>query len=379
MRRAIAATRGSDDGLDVVALVESNSATQEPEVIYEHLVGDSNSQDRAVEAVQAHDVAVVQHEYGIYGGQDGEEVLDFVVQLDLPTVVILHTILKSPTPRQRMILEAIVDQSDSTVVLSRSALSRLASAYDVDQRKLLFIPHGAAQGLSGPRLKSGTRPLVMTWGLIGPGKGLETSIEAFAALGDIRPLPRYVILGNTHPKVYASQGDAYLLGLKAGASTLRLDGVVEFDGRHLDLDSLVVAIREADIILIPYESTDQVTSGVLVEAVAAGKPVISTAFPHAIEMLSTGAGTVVPHSDADAMSHALRNVLTNPKVATRMADVARSLAPELLWPAVAAKYEAVFWDLVAGPAAGTVKVGARHAEASAEIRSEEHTSELQSH
>ncbi|MBK5266629.1 MAG: glycosyltransferase, partial [Acidimicrobiia bacterium] len=260
---AIATGRGSDDGLDVVALVEVDSKGQKPEVICEHLAGDANSLDRAVETLQAHDVAVVQHEYGIYGGRDGEEVLDFAYQLDVPTVVILHTVLESPTPRQKMILEAIVDQSDRAVVLSKSALRRLASRYDVDQRKLAFIPHGAAQGLSGPSLATGTRPLVMTWGLISPGKGLETSIEAFGALTDIRPLPRYLILGGTHPKVHASQGDAYLSGLKAGASALGLDGVVEFGGRYLDLDPLVMAIREANVILIPYESKDQVTSGVL--------------------------------------------------------------------------------------------------------------------
>jgi len=252
-------------------------------------------------------------------------------------------------------------------VLSRSALRRLASRYDVDQRKLVFIPHGAAQGLSGPPLTGGTRPLVMTWGLIGPGKGLETSIEAFAALTDVRPLPRYVILGQTHPKVHAAQGDAYLSGLMARASGLGLDGVVAFGGRYLDLDSLVMAIRTADVVLLPYESTDQVTSGVLIEAVAAGKPVIATAFPHAIEMLSSGAGMVVPHSDADAMSSALRTVLTNPQVATRMADVARSLAPELLWPAVAARYEAVFSSLVDDQPAA-VPIGARHSRTLAEIR-----------
>jgi glycosyltransferase involved in cell wall biosynthesis len=250
-----------------------------------------------------------------------------------------------------MILESIVDKSDRTVVLSQSALARLTTRYDVDRQHVLFIPHGAAKGLFGPSLAGGTRPVIMTWGLIGPGKGLETAIDAFGCLTDIHPPPRYVILGETHPKVHASQGDAYLLGLKARARALGLDGIVSFGGRYLDLDSLVMAIRRADIILIPYDSTDQVTSGVLVEAVAAGKPVVATAFPHAIEVLTTGAGQVVPHSDADAMSAALRNLLTNPQTANHMADVARSLAPDLLWPAVAARYESMFSELAAGQSA----------------------------
>ena len=156
-----------------------------------------------------------------------------------------------------------------------------------------MVPHGATASLAGPSLAHGTRPVVLTWGLIGPGKGLETAIEALAALRDLRPLPRYIILGRTHPKVRLAQGDTYRDGLVALVHDLGLDDVVEFDGRYLDIDSLTLAVRQADIVLLPYESTEQVTSGVLVEAIAAGKPVVATAFPHAVEMLGTGAGLVV--------------------------------------------------------------------------------------
>lgn len=366
LRSAIATGRGSDDGLDVIALGGGRAQAHSSEVRYTHLLGDAHSLDRAIEVLQSDDVAVIQHEYGIYGCPDGKEVLDFVIRLDIPTVVILHTVLERPTARQKMILEALVDRSDRAVVLSKSALVRLANRYEVDQRKVLHIPHGAAQALSGPPLSSGTQPLVMTWGLLGPGKGLETSIKAFAGLTDLRPLPRYLILGETHPKIHLSQGDAYLSGLMARSSALGLNDVVEFGGRYLDLDSLVTAIRKANVILIPYESTDQVTSGVLVEAIAAGKPVIATAFPHAIEMLSTGAGVLVPHSDAGAMSSALRRVLTNPQLETRMANQARSRASALFWPAVAQKYEAVFSSLVDDPIPA-VPIGSVHSMALSEI------------
>jgi len=197
---------------------------------------------------------------------------------------------------------------------------------------------------------------------------LETALDAFAAVKDLQPLPRYVILGKTHPKVQAAQGDSYLEGLKAKANALGLEDVVEFDSRYLDTDSLAAEIRQADVVLLPYESTEQVTSGVLVEALAAGKPVVATDFPHAVEMLSDGAGALVPHSDPEAMASALRNLFSEPGVAARMATKATSLGSTLHWPVVAGRYEAIAsalverQTLVAGfssgrRAAGLAKVG----------------------
>jgi glycosyltransferase involved in cell wall biosynthesis len=146
--------------------------------------------------------------------------------------------------------------------------------------------------------------------------------------------------------VRAVHGDEYLEGLKARVRSLGLDDVVEFDGRYLDTDSLVTIIRQADIALLPYVSTEQVTSGVLVEAVAAGKPVVATDFPHAVEMLGTGAGALVPHSDPQAMAMSLRALLTEPGVAAKMARVATSIGATLHWPVVAERYESIAATLV---------------------------------
>ncbi len=347
LREGIAGQRGSDDGLDVVSLSEGSLVEARPEVIHQHLNGDEASLQGAVKALNDHDVALIQHEYGIFGGPDGVEVLELVSNLDIPAVVTLHTVLSNPTSRQQKILERIVALTDQTIVMSDTAYRRLNGRYDVDPEKVRVIPHGARASLAGPRLESGTRPVVLTWGLIGPGKGLESAIEAFADLKDLDPLPRYIILGKTHPKVQAAQGDAYLEGLMARAHALGLDDIVEFDGRYLDVASLTLEIRKADIVLLPYESTEQVTSGVLVEAIAAGKPVIATAFPHAIEMLGTGAGAVVPHSDPRAMAGALRSLITDTDLAARMANVARAIGSTLHWPMVADEYETIISRLVA--------------------------------
>ena len=347
LRGAIADGRGSDDGLGVVRLVDSPIADAGPEFVYEHRNADPSSLQRAIEALNQFDVAVVQHEFGIYGGPDGEEVLDLLSDLDIPAIVTLHTVLTRPSSSQRSILERVSALAERTVVMSDTACRRLVSGYDVDSASVRVIPHGAATRLRGPSLANGARPVVLTWGLIGPGKGLEMAIDAFADLKDIHPLPRYVILGKIHPKVQASQGNAYLNGLISRANDLGLGDIVEFDRRYLDLDRLALAVRQADVVVLPYESTEQVVSGVLTEALAAGKPVIATAFPHAVELLSTGAGIVVPHRDPQALAAALRQVLTQPASAAEMAAEARRIAATLYWPAIAKRYDHMAAKLLA--------------------------------
>jgi glycosyltransferase involved in cell wall biosynthesis len=245
---------------------------------------------------------------------------------------------------------------ERVVVMSDTAYRRLVGGYDVDPAVVRVIPHGAGPGLGGPSLVCGVRPLVLTWGLIRPGKGLELAIEAFASLKDLDPLPRYVVLGRTHPKVLASRGDEYRDWLIGRVHELGLGGIVEFDDRYLDVDALAVVVRGAHVVVLPYESTEQVTSGVLAEAVAAGKPVIATAFPHAVELLGTGAGIVVPHGDPVALAVALRQVLTDPARAVAMTAEARRIAASLYWPAVADRYHRMAAKLAARqasrPAAG---------------------------
>ena len=134
------------------------------------------------------------------------------------------------------------------------------------------------------------------------------------------------------------EGEAYRDRLVGLTHQLGLDASVHFDAEYLPGDRLRRIVREADVVLLPYDSKEQVTSGVLIEAVAAGKPVVSTAFPHAVELLSSGAGLLVPQRDPEALSRALRRVLTEPGLAASMAAESRRIAPSLLWPAVATEY-----------------------------------------
>jgi polysaccharide biosynthesis protein PslF len=352
LRHAIANERGSDEGLGVVSVSDTPIDALPSEVEYSHVNGEPGSLRETIETLNRFDLAMIQHEYGIFGGPDGVEVLDILRGLDVPSVVTLHTVLSNPSPSQRSILEAVVAMSDATIVMSETASRRLREVYDIDPTRVSTIPHGARLSLRGPSLSDGHRPVFLTWGLIGPGKGLESSIEAFTHARDLRPLPRYVILGKTHPKVRATSGEVYRDGLIQRVEDLGLGDIVEFDDRYLDIDALTLAVRSADFVILPYESTEQVTSGVLVEALGAGKPVIATAFPHAAELLAEGAGIVVPHSDPVAMGSAIRTVAESPALAARMSGRAQNVGSTMYWPVVARRYDSLVDRVVSDRARG---------------------------
>ena len=295
----------------------------------------------SIDALNRSELVIVQHEYGLYDGPDGESLLDLIEAISVPIVVVAHTVLSEPTPNQQRVLEHLCAAADAVVVMTETAQARLLARFDVDATKVSVIPHGAATPAAampdGPR-GPGVRPRVLTWGLLGPGKGIEWAIDALAQLVDLDPRPEYVVAGATHPKVREQHGEAYrdMLVERAAASTAPAD--VSFDDAYRDLASLTELIASADVVVLPYDSQEQVTSGVLVDAVAAGRPVVSTAFPHAIELLASGAGIVVPQRDPVALGRAIRSVLADPRLAASMAAEARRLAPELAWSAVAHRY-----------------------------------------
>lgn len=342
LRGAIARTRGTDRGLGVLRLVDDGADAVAGEGLGVHRRDDRRSLHAATRALNTFDAVSIQHEFGIYGGKDGREVLDLVAGLDVPVATTFHTMLAEPTPHQRSIIEDLAAASQASVVMSAVAAERLVGHYDVDPNRVTIIPHGAAARFRGPSLAGGGRPLVLTWGLIGPGKGLETAIEACGAVADLVPRPRYLIAGATHPNVRRNDGEAYRETLVASVGRLGLEDVVEFDDRYLDDDELARLVRRADLVVLPYSSVEQVTSGVLVEAISASKPVIATSFPHSVEVLSSGAGMVVPHGDAAALGAALRASLTDRDRAEAMAREAGRIAACWDWPTIGRRYDRMF-------------------------------------
>ena len=341
-------------GSGVVALVDKPGASRfGPEVVAELARGSVSSLEAAATVLDGFDVVVVQHEFGIYGGKDGLEVIDLVRRLEVPVIVVLHTVLGSPSPRQRRIIEQLASAADVLVVQSVAARSRLLEIHDISPGLVRVVPHGAPFNLSltAVRQRSGRRPVVLSWGLLGRGKGIEFAIEALPHLRDLDPAPRYVVHGRTHPRAVEHEGEAYRDSLLAQAQALGVADLVEFDERYVDTASVLAWIREADIVLLPYRSRDQVVSGVLVEAIASGKPIVATRFPHAVELLSEGSGILVPHEDPAAIADALRRLLTEPELAARAAAVARRQAPPLFWENVGRVYRGLATSLAPTAAA----------------------------
>nr|WP_237674109.1 glycosyltransferase [Mycolicibacterium aichiense] len=328
--------RDNGAAVDVVRIADG-PPSGDVQVIGELINGVPASVSAGVQLLNRSDVVVIQHEYGIYGGADGDEVVDIIRAMQVPTVVVAHTVLKQPTPRQRWVLESIVAQADQVVVMTNAARERLCLGYEVDSRKIITIPHGATVGARADVKRSG-RPTLLTWGLLGPGKGIERVIDAMAALSELPGRPVYLIAGRTHPKVLAADGDAYLDALRERANSRGVADSVKFDCSYRDNKALGAMIQSAAAVVLPYDSTEQVTSGVLVDAIANGRPVVATAFPHAAELLGDGTGIVVPHGDTDALTSALLSVLTQPRLAGQMAARARLLAPTMAWPVVAKDY-----------------------------------------
>lgn len=182
---------------------------------------------------------------------------------------------------------------------------------------------------------------MLTWGLLRPGMGVERVIEAMGSLSRLPGRPRYVVAGQTHPKVLAAEGEAYRDALLEQARSSGVLDSVRFDSGYRNVATLTALVQSAAVVVVPYDSTDQVVSGVLVDAVACGRPVVATAFPHAVELLSNGAGIVVAHDDLDALVSALTRVLTEPRLAGSMAAEARRLASEMSWPVIAGAYQAL--------------------------------------
>jgi len=331
----------SAHGVDVsVVRVSDGPPSSSARVIGELVSGSAASAARCAELLNQSDVAVIQYDYSIDGdgdGDGGDEVVRVLDGLRVPSIVVIHSVLNNPTPQQLSVVRALGERADQVVVMSEAATERLVRVCGVTRHTVVTIPHGGTVPTTGFRVRGG-RPVLLTPGLLRPGKGVERVIEAMGAIHGLPGRPRYVVAGPTHPKVMAVEGEAYRDARIEQAQLGGVAGSVSFEPGYHNVAMLSALVQSAAVVVLPYDSTDQVTSSALVDAVASGRPVVATAFPHAVELLASGAGIVVAHDDPDALVSALRRVLTEPRLAGTMAAEARRLAPELAWPIVAGEY-----------------------------------------
>jgi len=283
------------------------------------------------------DVVLLEHEYGIFGGKDGEYVLSLAEELAQPLVVTLHTVLSEPTRHQARVLAALCAQAELVIVMTDTALRLVAESGACPEAKLRVVPHGAPTLLVErvSSLAPRGRFVLSTFGLISPGKGLETALEALPAIIEQHPETLYVIAGRTHPGVAQREGERYRLSLQHLVSQLGLEEHVEFDDRFLSVTEIGDLLADTSVFVTPYLDRDQASSGALTFAVAAGCAVVSTPYRYAEDLLSTGAGTLVPFADPEALGHAISQFIEEPDLLRAARDEARRIGKQLSWPSVA--------------------------------------------
>jgi glycosyltransferase involved in cell wall biosynthesis len=313
-------------------------------------------QHTASELGRCVDVVSVQHEYGIWGGDDGAHVIDFVRALTVPAVATLHTVLRNPTPGQRAVLWQLIARAAATVVMSRSAAEVLTAAYGIDSRSLDVIPHGVpdlplvdAQTMK-PALGLDGHEIILSFGLLGPGKGYELALEALPAVVARHPRALYVVVGATHPDLLASEGEAYREKLQALARRLRIEDHVLFVNRFVGRVELTRWLEAADVFVTPYPNLDQIVSGTLSYAMGAGRAIVSTPYAYASERLAQGRGLLVPPGSPAALAAALDELLDNGALRAATGRLAYEYSRGMVWSAVGADYRGVFARVTQRPA-----------------------------
>jgi glycosyltransferase involved in cell wall biosynthesis len=336
-------------GADLVAVVNEPSSPQRRGVlatIAQSVRGDYVRTARMLGRLDV-DVVLLQHEYGIFGGRDGEYVLSFAEALAQPLVVTLHTVLSEPTAHQAEVLTELCARAELVIVMTDTALRLLVEGGACPEEKVRVVPHGAPTRLTrraagdadsrtaAPYRRADGRFLISTFGLISPGKGLETVIEALPSMIARHPEIRYVIAGRTHPDVAHREGERYRLMLERRVLELDLGANVEFDDRFLALDELSDLLAATDVFVTPYRNREQIASGALTFALAAGCGIVSTPYWYAQDMLASGAGRLVPFDDAGALAAAICAYKEEPEALDAARLEARRIGSSLAWPAVA--------------------------------------------
>ena len=294
------------------------------------------------------DVISLQHEYGIFGGEWGSNLLTLVRDLHRPVVMTCHTVVREPDPIQKEVFVELCARSAKLVVMSEKGVAFLRDVYGANPDKIALVPHGIHDvpfidpnyykdkfGVEGRRI-------LLTFGLLHRNKGIEYMIEALPAIVERHPETTYLILGATHPNIVAQEGEAYRLSLQRRARELGLEEHVLFHPRFVELDELLEYIGAADICVTPYLAIEQITSGALSYCMGSGKAVISTPYWHAEELLADGRGRLVPMRDSKSLAGAVTELLDDEVVLTAVRKKAYLYCRPMTWSSVAASYIKLF-------------------------------------
>ncbi len=348
----------ADDTIEVAvaAVLDEEPADAPPEV--DVVLRQHERPDYAAAALELNrsgaDVVLVQHEYGIFGGEGGEYLLDLTAALEVPYVATLHTLLEKPTPRQAEVLRRLAAGAAQVTVFTEAARDDLVRQGVAPADRVSVVHHGAPAELQArppasarrrtlPAGDSGSLPelgphrdrrVLSTFGLLSSGKGIEVAIRALTTVRETHPGVLYVVAGRTHPQVVRTEGERYRESLHRLVTDLGLDDHVLFLDRYLSDDDIRTLLARTEVFLTPYRSQEQVVSGVLTFALVAGCPVVSTPYRYATELLAGGAGRLVGFDDHEAVAGALLELLGDDAALAHAAGAAHTLGTQYTWPSV---------------------------------------------
>ena len=351
--RAALLEADSSLAVEIVSLIRGRNPHSHPPEVVATIRQDVASDYRAAAAELGRanvDVVLIEHEYGIFGGNDGQFVLELANQLTMPMVVTLHTVLANPPAGRARTLRALCQRAALIMVFTETARRMVAEQGLAELDRVRVVPHGAPDELTQAAWADGVdediassslqlpslagRTVLSTFGLISDSKGLELAIRAVPSIVASHPEVLYWIAGQTHPEVIHKEGESYRLGLQRLVHDLDLCDHVWFIDRFLSIDELAMLLARTDLYLTPYRSRDQIVSGALTFAVAAGCPVVSTPYFYAEDLLRSGAGRLVPSGDFSKLAAAVLDLLGSPAKMKAARAEARRVGADLTWASV---------------------------------------------
>ena len=332
---------------DAIASSDSNPARgyDYPAEVEFEIDQSIDSYRQTAQYLNAHqfDAIFLQHEYGLFAGPAGEMLFELLDNVRAPLVTMLHTVLKEPDEHQFRVLRRLAARSSKVITMSPTGQRFLSDVFDVADEKIQVMPHGIpdSSGIDSDQMKRklgyAGRKVVLTFGLLSPGKGLEHAIEAMPAIVDQNPDALYVILGATHPHLVKQEGEVYRESLQSRVAELGIEDNVQFVNQFVELEDLTNYIAAADIYLTPYLNEAQITSGTLAYAYGCGKAVVSTPYWHAVDLLSDGRGRLVQFRDPDSIAAAVNELCADDQERKRICDLAYQAGRSMVWPVIGAE------------------------------------------
>ena len=300
------------------------------------------------------DLCILEHEYGIFGGQSGVYILPLLHRLEIPLVVTLHTILETPSYIEKAVLKEICKMASRIVVMSHKAVEFLTTIYDVPKEKIAHIEHGVPdihfnQEETKKEFNVEDRKVLLTFGFIGRNKGIETVIKALPKIIEKYPNILYMVLGKTHPNVLRHSGEEYRSYLQLLVKSLNLSDHVLFLNKFFDQKELFKYLWTSDIYITPYLNEAQITSGTLSYALGVGCAVISTPYWHATELLADDRGRLFDFNDSDELATILHELLDQPKILKGVQKNAYEYGRNITWPKIGEKYVELAKSILSEP------------------------------